>query len=59
MLELRLKAYHEFERHPNPKFGPDLSFIDFDDYTYYTKLLIKLLQIGKKFQILLDQPLIN
>lgn len=41
MLELRLKAYHEFERHPNPKFGPDLSFIDFDDYTYYTKIADK------------------
>ena len=38
MLELRLKAYHEFERH---KFGPDLSFIDFDDYTYYTKIADK------------------
>ena len=56
MLELRLKAYHEFERHPNPKFGPDLSFMIIH---IIQKLLIKLLQIGKKFQILLDQPLIN
>ena len=32
-----MKAYHEFASRPLPKFGPDLSFIDFDDYTYYIK----------------------
>ncbi|HPT89002.1 MAG: Fe-S cluster assembly protein SufB [Acholeplasmataceae bacterium] len=37
MLEIRMKAYHEFASRPLPKFGPDLSFIDFDDYTYYIK----------------------
>lgn len=37
MLELRIKAYHEFVSRPLPSFGPDLSFIDFDDYTYYIK----------------------
>ena len=37
MLDLRLKAYHAFEEKPNPNWGPDLSEIDFDDYTYYIK----------------------
>lgn len=38
MLEFRLKSLKEFFAHPNPSFGPDLSFIDFQDYTYYTKI---------------------
>ncbi|QOS39470.1 Fe-S cluster assembly protein SufB [Treponema rectale] len=38
MLEFRLKSLKEFFNHPNPSFGPDLSFIDFQDYTYYTKI---------------------
>ncbi len=37
MLEFRLKAYDEFVNHPMPKFGPDLSFINFNDYTYFIK----------------------
>jgi Fe-S cluster assembly protein SufB len=37
MLELRLKAYHKFLEFPLPKWGPDLSEIDFNDFTYYKK----------------------
>ena len=37
MLEIRLKAYDAFVKLKNPTYGPDLSFIDFDDYTYYRK----------------------
>ena len=37
MLEFRLKSYHSFLELKNPNFGPDLSGIDFDDYTYYIK----------------------
>lgn len=37
MLEYRLKAYHKFLSMPNPNFGPDLSNIDFNDFTYYIK----------------------
>ncbi len=37
-LDFRLKALKEFFAKKNPSFGPDLSFIDFQDYTYYTKV---------------------
>ena len=37
MLDLRLKAYHSFVKQKNPNWGPDLSQINFDDYTYYIK----------------------
>lgn len=37
MLEFRLKSYHQFVKMDNPTFGPDLSSIDFDSYTYYIK----------------------
>lgn len=37
MLELRLEALKAFYEIPNPKWGPDLSFIDFDDIIYYIK----------------------
>ncbi|MBQ9124963.1 MAG: Fe-S cluster assembly protein SufB [Acholeplasmatales bacterium] len=37
MLEFRLKAYDAFLKLNNPKWGPDLSSIDFDEYTYYIK----------------------
>ena len=37
MLDIRLKAYHEFIKMPLPDFGPDLSEIDFNDFTYYIK----------------------
>ena len=37
MLEYRLKAYKKFIEMPLPSFGPDLSFLNFDDYTYFIK----------------------
>lgn len=37
MLDIRLKAYHQFIKMPLPSFGPDLSEINFDDFTYYIK----------------------
>ena len=37
MLEIRLKAYQEFAKMKWPKFGPDLSSINFDEYIYYIK----------------------
>ncbi len=37
MLEYRLDAYRKFKAMPMPKWGPDLSFIDFDEYIYYIK----------------------
>ena len=38
MLDFRLKALKEFFSHHQPSFGPSLDFIDFQDYTYYTKV---------------------
>ena len=37
MLEYRLKAYRYFVDAPLPGFGPDLSNIDFNDFTYFIK----------------------
>ncbi len=37
MLEFRLKAYKKFLELPNPTYGPDLSGINYDEYTYYIK----------------------
>ena len=37
MKEIRVKAYKKFISMPQPDFGPNLDFIDFDDYTYYIK----------------------
>lgn len=37
MLDFRLKAYKKFVESPQPSFGPNLDFIDFNDYTYYIK----------------------
>ena len=37
MLEYRLKAYKKFMEMPLPSFGPDLSFLNFADYTYFIK----------------------
>lgn len=37
MLEYRLKSYREFMNRPQPSFGPDLSFLNFQDYTYFTR----------------------
>ncbi len=38
MLEFRLKALHAFQKMPMPTYGPDLSFLDFDHYTYFTRV---------------------
>ena len=37
MLEYRLKSYKLFKEMTNPKWGPDLSEIDFDDFTYFVR----------------------
>ncbi len=37
MLNYRLKAYAHFAKTKMPAWGPDLSEIDFDEYTYYIK----------------------
>ncbi|QEH62136.1 Fe-S cluster assembly protein SufB [Spiroplasma chinense] len=37
MLEYRLKSFKEFESKPQPNFGPDLNFLNFQDYYYYTR----------------------
>ena len=37
MLNFRLNAYEAFLELPMPSFGPDLSFIDFNSYTYFTR----------------------
>lgn len=37
MLQYRLDAYHQFMSMPLPEWGPDLSFLDFEDYVYYIK----------------------
>ena len=37
MLDYRLKAYKKFLEMPLPSFGPDLSDINFDDFTYFIK----------------------
>lgn len=36
MLEKRLQAYKKFLELKNPNWGPDLSFIDFNNIVYYT-----------------------
>ncbi len=38
MLEFRLKALKAFKAMPLPKYGPDLSHLDFDSYTYFTRM---------------------
>ena len=42
MLNFRLKAYDFFAKSPLPKFGPDLSQLDFNDYTYFIRTSDKL-----------------
>lgn len=44
MLEFRLKSYRTFIKAPLPKFGPDLTNLDFDSYTYFTRLTNKEVQ---------------
>ena len=34
MRDFRLKAYDTFIKMKNPNFGPDLSFLKYDEYTY-------------------------
>ena len=38
MLELRLKAYHSFVEQKNPKWGPDLSQIDFNIFRQFIQV---------------------
>ena len=38
MFEYRLKALKAFESMPLPSYGPDLKFLDFPSYTYYTRV---------------------
>ena len=37
MLEFRLKALKAFYNMPLPKFGPDLSSLDFNSFTYFIR----------------------
>ena len=37
MLDFRLKAYDAFVKMPIQDWGPDLSTLNFDDYTYYIR----------------------
>ena len=37
MLDIRLKAYHEFAKMKWPTFGPSLDAVNFDEYIYYIK----------------------
>ena len=37
MLDFRLKAYEKFLELKNPTWGPDLSFINFDEFTYFLR----------------------
>ena len=37
MLEYRLKALKMFEKMPFPSFGPDVSDLDFNSYTYFSR----------------------
>lgn len=37
MLEFRLKAYKLFKQLPLPSFGPNLSNLDFDSFTYFIR----------------------
>ena len=37
MLEFRLNALKAFNELPMPSFGPDLSYLVFDSYTYFTR----------------------
>ncbi|MBR2067266.1 MAG: Fe-S cluster assembly protein SufB [Solobacterium sp.] len=38
MTEFRVKAFHLFDEMPMQTWGPDLSEIDFQDFTYYKKV---------------------
>ncbi len=38
ITEFRVNAFHQFEKMDMPKWGPDLSDVDFQDFTYYKKV---------------------
>ena len=38
MLQYRLNSLKAFEELPMPSYGPDLSFLDFQSYTYFTRV---------------------
>ena len=38
MTEFRVRSFHQFEKMEMQKWGPDLSDIDFQDFTYYRKV---------------------
>ena len=38
MTEFRVRSFHIFEKMPMQEWGPDLSEIDFQDFTYYRKV---------------------
>ena len=40
MLEFRLKCYRHFISTPLPSFGPDLSSLNFNDYTYFIRTMM-------------------
>ena len=44
MEEFRLKAYDAFKKAKMPKYGPDLSSLDFGSYTYFTRTTKKVSQ---------------
>lgn len=44
MLKLRLKALKIFQRKPIPNWGPDLSFLDFDEFKYFVRAADKVAQ---------------
>lgn len=44
MLKFRLNSLKEFFNHHQPTYGPDLNWIDFQNYTYYTRVSDKIAQ---------------
>ena len=44
MLKFRLDSLKEFFSHHQPTYGPDLNWIDFQNYTYYTRVSDKIAQ---------------
>ena len=44
MLKFRLDSLKEFFNHHQPTYGPDLKWIDFQNYTYYTRVSDKIAQ---------------
>ena len=44
MLKFRLDSLKEFFNHHQPTYGPDFNWIDFQNYTYYTRVSDKIAQ---------------